>query len=216
MNKMITLLLAIFFIVFVSFSANAYPIKFSVEGTFNQILDNETDFYNLVGETFTLEYVIDSDKAPVDDGLVATGHIYTVYSPDSITFAVNNHLNWQPDPTDLDASLRLEKFASGDVVQFDFHANNLGGSGDMDFYLFNLYNSGLLDIDHDTVISIPDDVPFGPPGKDQNLIFTPYNERDYSGYASVKSSPVPEPTTMLLFGAGLVGLAGFGRKKFKK
>jgi hypothetical protein len=30
------------------------------------------------------------------------------------------------------------------------------------------------------------------------------------------ASTVPEPTTMLLFGAGLVGLAGFGRKKFKK
>ena len=34
--------------------------------------------------------------------------------------------------------------------------------------------------------------------------------------AWVVGSAVPEPTTMLLFGAGLVGLAGFGRKKFKK
>jgi hypothetical protein len=31
-----------------------------------------------------------------------------------------------------------------------------------------------------------------------------------------KIDVVPEPTTMLIFGTGLVGLAGFGRKKFKK
>ena len=35
-------------------------------------------------------------------------------------------------------------------------------------------------------------------------------------YSTETHAPVPEPTTWLLFGTGLLGLAGLGRKKFFK
>ena len=33
---------------------------------------------------------------------------------------------------------------------------------------------------------------------------------------NTEGSPVPEPTTLAMLGAGLIGIVGFGRKKFKK
>ena len=41
-------------------------------------------------------------------------------------------------------------------------------------------------------------------------------QTSYSFSAGSTANPVPEPATLLLLGCGLVGLAGFARKKFKK
>jgi len=42
------------------------------------------------------------------------------------------------------------------------------------------------------------------------------DEGVYVGSSGTWTAPVPEPSTMLLLGSGLLGLLGYGRKKFKK
>jgi hypothetical protein len=46
------------------------------------------------------------------------------------------------------------------------------------------------------------------------FVTTTVTDSDSDSGGASTASPVPEPTTILLLGSGLVGLAGVGRKKF--
>ncbi|AGF77699.1 PEP-CTERM putative exosortase interaction domain-containing protein [Desulfocapsa sulfexigens DSM 10523] len=73
---------------------------------------------------------------------------------------------------------------------------------------FGLYDGGILTLTAGSSYSIPWDIKNVPAG------FTGNGLSHFSLWAE-EASPVPEPATILLFGAGLVGIAGIRLRKTK-
>lgn len=102
-------------------------------------------------------------------------------------------------------------------VEIDFNYWEPGEYGILDFSPFTVT---INETENDLSLIFPDVLP--------TCIFT-FEEIKYVAQLIIdddggdirysigfSAAPVPEPTTMLLLGSGLVGLAGFSRKKFKK
>lgn len=50
----------------------------------------------------------------------------------------------------------------------------------------------------------------------QGVLFTAFGTRNDYAVAGYTAAPVPEPSTVVLLGLGMIGLAGLGRRKFRK
>lgn len=85
--------------------------------------------------------------------------------------------------------------------------------GSTELFTFSLTGTGLAGL---TTQSFIDELSFNSPSGQANWLSVRLRGFDDDGSDKVPGTPIPEPGTLMLLGSGLMGVAAYGRKRFKK
>jgi hypothetical protein len=120
-------------------------------------------------------------------------------------------LSWV-DPTDWDIAYSLDNQQADGDGKFDFLVDALNNNFLGTNQALNFTVSGDNDLANFVDVSVL--------GGGQGVYYFAahignlYDPAGNSAWVGSEGTPIPEPATMLLIGSGLIGLAGYGRKKF--
>jgi hypothetical protein len=152
------------------------------------------DTINSVKNSYGYDYVLDMNFADKS---------YTVY-------AINNDSYVQQTKYNENEGSSPWIYVAGGNDQIDIDGNYVPISKQFNYYT-GQYIDGMEGSDHNVVL-----VDIGFLGHNIDNFTAHFTMQCGNDNLMGSTAPVPEPATLLLFGTGLIGLAGIGRKRFKK
>ena len=187
------------------FNSDAFPVLDATRPAWNRSIQI-SDLVTSPDLPTYYEFLLDINE-PAGNKSLITQHALEVYLvPNGIGGAIATYADLQLSGTKI----------------WDLDTDTLGDSQVL--YDYNLWKGSGQNID--AAFMLPTSLFSGSSLNDYLYLYTQFGTLDRLGSPSQagfeeyalreREAPVPEPATMLLLGCGLIGLAGFGRKKLIK